>query len=164
MPQHGDLLAVALDLQPQIVLMPNCDNVGDLLRLRGAAPGVRVVLLTEPDRERILAGMRSGVSAFVDEARVDEDLIVALVQAAAGHSYLSQSLGKLLLRDLPTNKPLTSSALNQHELQIIDLISQGKTLAEIASELGHSLRITESYANRKGRRFLPGFFSKLKLP
>jgi DNA-binding NarL/FixJ family response regulator len=161
--QIGDLLAVALDLQPRIVLMPKCIKEGEVLRLRGAVPDVRIVLLTEPDGERILAGMRSGVSAFVDKARVHEDLIGALLQSASGQSYLSHSLREFLLRDMLAATPSKSSALSQHQRQIVDLVSRGKTSAEIAYELGISLRTVESYTDQKEMRFLPGFFSKLKL-
>jgi DNA-binding NarL/FixJ family response regulator len=143
--------------------MTKCIEEGDVLRLRGAVPGVRFVHLTDPDRERIVAGMRSGVSAYVDNARVHQDLITALLQAASGQSYLSHSLGELLLRDMRADKPSTPSALSQHERHILDLVSRGKTVTEIAYALGLSLRTVESYTDRKKIRFLPGFFSKLKL-
>ena len=159
----GDLLAVVLDLQPRIVLMPKCIEEGEVLQLRRAVPGVRMVLLTEPDRERVLAGIRSGVSALVDNARVHEDLIGALLNAASGGSFISYSLGKLLLRDMSAAKLSTSAAVSEHERQILDLVSRGRTSREIAYELGLSFRTVESYTHRRQMRFLPGFFSKRNL-
>ena len=150
----ADLVAVALDLEPRIVILADSTE-DDVLRLRRAIPSVGIVVLCEPDPDRILAALRCGVSACVLNTDVAQELTTAIVQVASGQCYLSRRSASLLQSEL--TGITTSSQRTDRERKIMELIAEGKTLTEIAFHLGLSLKTVESYSDR-WRRFLPGFF------
>ncbi len=161
----NDLAAIVGDLQPQIVILGNwIDTASDcrpasedqVLRLRAAVPTVRIIVLTEPDRKCMIAAMNSGVSGLVDSARINDDLISALLRADSGEVYLSNSLMEYLT---PGPKSSSRQPINPRERQLLRMVAEANTSGKIGVPLDPRLRTGESNTERK-MRFLPGFFRK----
>ncbi|MBJ7330712.1 MAG: response regulator transcription factor [Solirubrobacteraceae bacterium] len=100
-----------------------------------------VVLTTEDDTSFAREVLRSGASGLVIE---DGDLGRAVRAAAHGDTYLHPSLGARLAAEPQPESDLQDD-LTGREVEVLRLIALGHTNAEIAGQLGLSVRTVESH-------------------
>ena len=106
----------------------------DLVRdLRVRRPGVGLVVLTMYDGdEHVFAALDAGASAFVLKSAPADDVVTAARQAAlAPTSFTAQDLAGAMRRRL--NTPVVR--LTPRENQILQLLSGGDSIAEVAAGL-----------------------------
>jgi NarL family two-component system response regulator LiaR len=124
------------------VMMPKLDGVAATRAIIADNPEQVVVLLTHAANDAMgLTGLRAGAAGYLPK---DVDLSAlprALVGAVAGQAAISRELAMRLieqLRDLPPRghglRPV-ESALTAREWQVLDLLCERRTTAEIADEL-----------------------------
>jgi DNA-binding NarL/FixJ family response regulator len=141
----GVLAAVAA-CDPDIVLMdvrmPLLDGVAATRQLRAERPSVPVLALTTFDDDEALAGMlRAGAAGFVLKEIPGEDLHRAVRVVAGGGAWLDPAVTSRVLavyRTAPAAPPAQPRALDlltAREREVLGLIGQGRTNAEIAREL-----------------------------
>ena len=111
----------------------------------------RVIILTmHKEEELINRALDFGVNGFVLKENAVEDILDAIVTAAAGGHYLSPSVSGHLVRrrsraeTLAAHKPGLDD-LTKAERRILKLISENKTSREIAAELFVSVRTVEAH-------------------
>jgi DNA-binding NarL/FixJ family response regulator len=142
----GEVIAAVESLVPDVVLMdvrmPLVDGVRatEELGRRGGSPPV--LALTTFEDDEVLAGvLRAGASGFVLKDVPAEDLHRALRVVAGGGAWLDPAVtGRVLAiyRSAPPPRaghdPVLD-ALTNREREVLALIGQGRTNAEIAAEL-----------------------------
>jgi DNA-binding NarL/FixJ family response regulator len=136
--------AVALSRikQPDVILMdlrmPGLDGVGATRKILADRPGQRVVVLTtyETDAD-ILRAVEAGASGYLLKDASRTELAGAIRAASRGETVLAPSVaGKLVNR---VRNP-TSSPLSAREIEVLRLVAQGDTNADI----GRTLHISEA--------------------
>lgn len=142
----GDEVAAAIvDAEPDVVLMdvrmPRLDGVAATRLVAGLRPDVPVLALTTFDDDEALAGMlRAGAAGFVLKGVPAEELHRAVRLVAGGEAWLDPAVtGRVLAvyRASPTppaDRPLLDQ-LTQRERDVLALVGQGHTNAEIAQRL-----------------------------
>jgi two-component system response regulator NreC len=126
---------LVLDLQ-----MPGAEPRADIPRLRAAAPGTAVVVLTMQSDPRIARDLlRAGAAGFVLKQAAERNLGEAIRTAAAGGSYVDPRLGGELAK-LEAD-PLES--LSEREVELLRLVALGHTNREIGERLFLSVRAIE---------------------
>jgi two-component system response regulator NreC len=126
---------LVLDLQ-----MPGADPRVDVPRLREAAPGTAIVILTmrsDPRAARDL--MRAGAAGFVLKQAAERNLDEAIRTAASGGFYVDPRLGGEMAK-LEAD-PLDD--LTERELELLRLVALGHTNREIGERLFLSVRAIE---------------------
>jgi DNA-binding NarL/FixJ family response regulator len=132
-------LALAGRLRPDVVLtdirMPGIDGL-ELTRLLTAA-GMRVVVVTTFDLDEYVdAALRNGACGFLLK-RSGPTLLVEGVRAAmAGDALISPQVTIRLLRAVTrADQPPVPNPLTPREIDIVRLVAQGLTNAQIGAEL-----------------------------
>jgi DNA-binding NarL/FixJ family response regulator len=145
-PDGTGVLAAVADCEPDIVLMdvrmPLLDGVAATRQLRAERPSLPVLALTTFDDDEALAGMlRAGAAGFVLKEIPGEDLHRAVRVVAGGGAWLDPAVTSRVLavyRTAPAAPPAPPRALDLltvREREVLGLIGQGRTNAEIAREL-----------------------------
>jgi DNA-binding NarL/FixJ family response regulator len=150
----------ALAHRPDVVLldiaMPVLDGLAALAELNRRAPEVRVVVLTafgfEPN---VVRALRHGASGFVLKHCAPDELIRAVRAAHDGEAYLSPAVTRTLLgmvEPLDTERREDARArltrLAPRELDVLRLVGEGLSNAEIGARLHMSEMTIKTYVSR----------------
>jgi DNA-binding NarL/FixJ family response regulator len=153
---------LAVDLVLMDVDMPAMNGIEATQRIRENFPHVKVLMLTMMDNEQYLAdALRAGATGYVLKSTGHKELLHAIDQVAGGEEYFSADVVKMLLRKSrpapaeAVNAPAASGGQAQHqplpaaisprELEVLRLIAQGYTNAQVAEMLFNSRRTIETH-------------------
>lgn len=133
-----EAVALVESAQPEIFVseieMPagHTDGLTTLRQVKEKAPGVRLVVLsTHSHPQHIDAALDAGVIAYVVKTAHPDDLASAIRQVFDHSIYLSGSRNRRLARRDAVEK----AGLTKRELEILRLVSQGRTNTELARSL-----------------------------
>lgn len=159
----ADAVRLAGDLTPDVALidlvMPGMDGVETIRRITAASPRTRIVALTSyADDEYILPAIRAGASSYLLKDIGPQDLAEAVRKAAAGEAVLNPHVAARLVSELHGRRgdlPNPFRELSDRELEVLRLVADGQTNAEIARALLISEKTVKSHVG--------GILSKLHL-
>ena len=140
-------------LNPDVVLMdlrmPGLDGVAATARIRERHPQARVLVLTTSDSGAdVLRAVEAGATGYVLKDAPREELYEAIRLAEQGKPLLAPDVAAQLVERVQW---LSEEVLSGREIEILDLVAQGKSNRNIAGELwiseatvkSHLLRIYE---------------------
>jgi len=139
----SQLLEAARRHRPDVIVsdvaMPGMTGLEVLRRLRAESLPSRVIFLTmHADAPLAAEALRAGAAGFVVKHAAGEELLTAIHEALAGRTYLTPRLTKDVLE-------LTQKTLTARQREVLGLIAKGRTMKEIAAELGLSARTVETH-------------------
>lgn len=138
------------------IKMPVLDGLSAIEELRRRAPALRIVVLTSFGAEpNVLRALQHRAVGFVLKNCTPDELIQAVRAAHAGDAYLSPAVTRLLLgmvtpveagRRREAAERL--AALTSRESEVLRLVAQGLSNAEIGRRLGMSETTIKTYVSR----------------
>jgi DNA-binding NarL/FixJ family response regulator len=136
-------VAVVRRTRPDVALldirMPRMDGLAALRMLTGpdATTPVNVVVVTTFDLdEYVHAALRNGACGFLLKDSGPALLVEAIRAAASGEALISPAITVRLLANLTTPAPAGDTGdLSPREVDVVRLVAQGLTNAEIAARL-----------------------------
>jgi len=145
-------------LHPDLVIMdismPELNGIHATQRILEFSPNVGVIILSMfGTPEHIYHALQAGARGYLLKESAGRDLMEAIQAVQAGKFYLSQPVLSTLVVDYlhlrsqaQTTDPL--ERLSQREREILQLVVEGRTSAEIAETLYLSPKTVESYRSR----------------
>ena len=130
-------------LAPDVVLMdvrmPNLDGIEATRRIVSSGARARVLILTtfDPD-EYVYEAIRVGASGFLLKDVEPGELVDAIRVVAAGNALLGSTVTQRLLERFAGSSPAQTRSLDdltERELEILRLVAEGLSNAEIADRL-----------------------------
>jgi DNA-binding NarL/FixJ family response regulator len=141
-----EALQQARELSPDLVLMdvrmPELDGLETTRRLLDRDPGPKVIVLTTFDLDDyVYEAIRAGASGFLLKSAPPQQLIAGIRTVMAGDALLAPEITRRLLDRFiarpprPTTIPPDFADLSERELEVLRLIADGRSNAEIAVDL-----------------------------
>ena len=146
----GQAVAQALDLQPDLIVMdvsmPVMTGIEAAAQIRRAVPSARLLLLTVHTEHRyILEALRSGARGYVLKSRATSELIEAVREILNGRIYLSPGISQTVVEAYLQQNMGETESLTRREIQVLQLVAEGKTTKEIAVALAVSAKTADSH-------------------
>jgi DNA-binding NarL/FixJ family response regulator len=136
-----------LDLIIVDISMPVLNGFDAVRRLKQNGETAKIIFLTMHADARLLAeALRCGGSGYVLKHSAGEDLLSAIRQVMAGQVYITPAIEEEL-QPLATTGTTVRQHLNltPRQREVLELLSAGFTMKEVAKKLGISTRTAESH-------------------
>lgn len=145
-----EALRAAQELAPDVVVMdlsmPDMNGIEATRQLRARAPGVQVVVLSmHSTRVHVHQALDAGAMGYVLKDAAAAEVLAAVRSVCSGLRYLSPALGELPA-GAARRGPL--EALSARERQVLQLVVEGHSSAEIAGMVHLSPKSVQTYRSR----------------
>ncbi len=150
-------LEMSLQLRPDLIIMavtmPVLNGIEATRQIKKEIPEIKILALSaHAKREFVLDMIKAGAAGYMVKECVLEDLIRAIEAVMNDQSYLSPQIASIVLNDVikvdfSDTSQKWSESLTPRERQIIQLLTEGCTAKQIASQFGLSVKTIE--ANRR---------------
>ena len=149
-----EAVRVAKEQTPDVVLMdlsmPELNGADATRAILQRDPKCRVIVLSMyAQREYVRRALKAGAAGYVVKRSAAKEVVEAIRAVHAGQRYLSPRVADVVLEDYSDDKqddPL--ARLSAREREVLQLLAEGRTGAEIAQRLSLSQKTVETYRAR----------------
>lgn len=132
------------------LVMPGMSGIEIIQQVAQFHPNTRIVVLSmHANVAYVWEALRNGAFAYVLKCTANEELIIAVREAAARRRYLSSSISERELEDYELKVQQRGldlqEMLTKREQQVLRLVAEGNTSAQIAQQLNIGIRTVETY-------------------
>lgn len=153
----GGREAVRLTLEhlPDVVVMdiamPELNGIDAAQQILETAPTLKVIILSmHSTPEHIFRALQAGARGYLLKESAGEEVIAAVRAVYNGQRYLSQKIADTMIDDYLEQRQAANllESLSGREREILQLIVEGKSSAQVAQILSLSTKTVESYRSR----------------
>lgn len=141
------------------ITMPGLNGIEAMRQIKDICPQTRVIILTmHGATQHILRALQAGAAGYLLKESASIEVVKAVRTVYAGQRYLSQkipteTIDQYLRQSAAGNQieaPLAQ--LSQREREVLHLVVEGKSSAEIAEALSLSINTVKTYRSRFMRK------------
>ncbi len=123
------------------IIMPRLNGLDTARALIKMHPGSKIIILSIHDtRSLVEEAMELGVHGYLTKETASRNVVEAICEVHAGRYYLSPDIAHIMVEKALSGSRkspiLKISTLTVQERKVLQLIAEGRTSKEIASELG----------------------------
>ena len=135
---------------PDVALMdiklPGMSGVECTYRLKKAAPGVQVMILTAyADSEQIFKALAMGAGGYLLKRAPPAQILAAITELHQGGAPMSGYIARKVVQSFALRSGPTTPILSPREEDVLALVARGYVNKEIASSLGLSLETVRGH-------------------
>jgi NarL family two-component system response regulator LiaR len=138
----GQALERIRELRPDVILldllMPRMDGIQVTEQVMAEDPQARILVLTSfAADDKVFPAIKAGALGYLLKDTGPEALVRAIRQVHRGESSLSPAVARKVLQELsrPSDRPPTAEPLTEREVEVLQVVAQGRSNQEIAEEL-----------------------------
>lgn len=147
------------------IAMPELNGIEATRQIAELCPNARVIVLSiHASNEYVYRALKAGAQGYLLKESAGNEVIEAIRAVQAGHRYLNHKITDIVIdgylhqsEAVRSGSPL--DVLSPREQEVLQLVVEGKTSAEIADVLSLSQSTVETYRsrimNKLGIRDLP---------
>jgi DNA-binding NarL/FixJ family response regulator len=144
-----------VQLCPDVVVldiaMPELNGIEAARGISRDCPSARTVILSmHSTAEHVFRALQAGARGYLLKESAGIEVVNAVRAVHAGRRYLSQKISDTLIDDYVRQRQPESplSRLSRRERQVLQLVVEGQSSAEIAETLSLSPKTVETYRSR----------------
>lgn len=145
------------------IAMPELNGIDAAQQIRQVAPETGIIMLSmHASAEHILRALQAGARGYLLKDSAGAEVAAAVRGVHAGARYLSRQIAEAMLDDYIRQRQSSSPLDNlaPREREILQLIVEGKSSAQVAESLSLSTKTVETYRSRMMQKLgisdLPG--------
>jgi two-component system response regulator NreC len=148
---------LARKLEPDVVIMdismPDLNGIDATHQIVTDVPGVKVIALSMHSDKRFVVGMfKAGASGYLLKDCAFDELEQAVKTVLVDQTYLSPKIATVVIKNyvpqISTEDISAFSVLSLREREVLQLLAEGKTTKEIATDLYRSVKTIETYRQK----------------
>jgi len=133
------------------IAMPELNGIEAALRIREASPRTRTIMLSmHATSEHVFRSLQAGAVGYLLKESAGSEVVKAVMAVHAGKRYLSEKIDDPgHVADGPTagaRSPL--ERLSEREREVLQLVVEGRSSAQIAASINLSPKTVETYRSR----------------
>ncbi len=143
------------ELKPQLVLMDvamaELNGIDAARQIHTNFPETRIIMLSmHEDKQYVFEALKAGATGYVLKSAAFQDLIVAIETVMSNKNYISPSLSDTVMNDYVRRaqgeeKNTALGRLSGREREVLQLIAEGKSSAEVGVLLHISVRTVDTH-------------------
>ncbi|MBB6429010.1 response regulator [Algisphaera agarilytica] len=147
-------VSLARELKPDLLVMdvgmPDLNGIDAAKQVTNEVPGVKVVALSMQSDGRYVRRMfQAGASGYLLKDSAFEELRSAMDMVLQGKTYVSPAVGQVVVGDYVRDDRSEGSeqfqSLTPREREVLQLMAEGRSTKEIASDLFVSVKTIETH-------------------
>ena len=147
-------LRLTRELLPDVIIMdvgmPDLNGIEATRQVAAEFPEIKVIALSmHNDRRFVLNMLKAGARGYLLKDCASQNLLKAIRLVMANKTYISHEIADLVVKDyLATTGPVeesSSALLTAREIEVLQLIVEGRTNSKIAEALKVSIKTVESH-------------------
>lgn len=154
------LLREAMRLEPDLLLldisMPLLNGIDAARQLKKSLPRSKIVFLSmHADPDYVSEAFAAGASGYLLKSSFSSELTFALEEVLKGRYYVAPAVAKDVVgafvepKEASRNKPPeVQSKLTPRQREVLQLVAEGKSVKEVATILGVSVKTVEFHKTR----------------
>lgn len=139
-----DILILEIDI-------PNLNSITALKAIKREFPHIKILILScHPEEMYALSAIKYGAAGYVAKTAALERVVNAINQVQRGGIYLNEALSQRLISDGNATQGLAHKykKLSSREIEVLNLLSNGKRNKEIAADLDINEKTVSTYKMR----------------
>jgi two-component system, NarL family, invasion response regulator UvrY len=131
------------------IFMPGRGGLEVLAEARRRYPSLPVLVLSSaPEEQLAVRVLKAGASGYLNKQAAPEELVSAVRRLKAGGRYVSASVADRLVQEVGRANDVPHERLSDREYEVLCRVVAGKSIKQIADELGLSAKTISTFHTR----------------